>query len=572
MCKEAAAECSRLRQYTVFMSEPLPPYVTGLHWPVRVGQQLVRRLNMRDKLQLLCTAATSGSEVNLEAVVAMLQPVFFQECFQCSDWLTWPDFGGRRFPRSDPGVSAVMAGHPELLGWLQRHCPGLVDEEHVMLAAVQFGGLEQTKQAWAACSDSVSPYELLRRAAASSGEDAISKMEWIASLRPGLGLNTDVAVIAARTGDVHRLRWLLSRGCPIGTDGLEVLDSALRYADLAVVRWLVEDVGVPLPLSSEDETSSVRRWRAKLFEAAATSTSGLDKVWWLCGKGVAAPSTDMWCRMVKRSVAEGHEALGRYVLNCVGKLAGLGLGCGGVQVGSLAAAQMLAEFGVGRVELALCVAANAGNMGVTKWLIDAAVLPADALRKLDPFLAVMAWPSRKGLYDDEGLLQLIQTLVGLGWREWDVGRVVVDAAERGHHAVVQYLLHARPEYRPDWALLGAVARGGREPLLEWLVGQYPGCLVVVDGLESPYMRAAQRSDLGILSVLRRLQVPWGQGGLLAAAVWQGCEEPALRWLYAQGAPVGSVAEMKVALASRGSMSVEAVAWLCDAAKRVADDQ
>ncbi len=62
------------------------------------------------KLQLLCTAAASGSDVNLEVALALLQPSIFIELLHGKL--------RRSSAYSNPGVAAVEAGHPQLLGWL----------------------------------------------------------------------------------------------------------------------------------------------------------------------------------------------------------------------------------------------------------------------------------------------------------------------------------------------------------------------------------------------------------------------------------------------------------------------
>ncbi len=84
----------------------------------------MQQLAFRHKLQLMCTAAASGSEVNLEVALVLLQPSDFPR-LKGSD------------TSSDPGMAAVKAGHPQLLGWLLHHCPGLLCLEAVLEAAAR---------------------------------------------------------------------------------------------------------------------------------------------------------------------------------------------------------------------------------------------------------------------------------------------------------------------------------------------------------------------------------------------------------------------------------------------------
>ncbi len=110
---------------------------------------------------------------------------------------------------------------------------------------------------------------------------------------------------------------------------------------------------------------------------------------------------------------------------------------------------------------------------------------------------------------------------------------------RGDLALVQYLLPWHPWYRPGWEVLAAAAEGGCGALLEWLVEQHPGCLEGAGSGVSPYASAAARGDLGTLTTLRRLGVPWGAEDVVVQAVRERCSVPAMRWLEDQGAPAGS---------------------------------
>ncbi len=118
MSRDAAAALSKDPTCTASLSRPLPPHAVAR--AEEAGQQHVRQLPFRHKLQLLCTAAASGSEVNLEVAWELLQPSVFPEMLQRRNQFA------STCVFSDPGVAAVEAGHPHLLPWLVRHCPGLM--------------------------------------------------------------------------------------------------------------------------------------------------------------------------------------------------------------------------------------------------------------------------------------------------------------------------------------------------------------------------------------------------------------------------------------------------------------
>ncbi len=65
---------------TASLSEPLEAHAAA--WAVAARQQHVRQLPFWHKLQLLCTAAASGCEVNLEVALEVLQPSVFPELLQ----------------------------------------------------------------------------------------------------------------------------------------------------------------------------------------------------------------------------------------------------------------------------------------------------------------------------------------------------------------------------------------------------------------------------------------------------------------------------------------------------------
>ncbi len=138
---DAADALSGAQHCTASWSQPLPAH--AVPWALEAGQQHVRQMRFWHKPHLLCTAAASGSEANLEVALALLQPSVFPELLQ-----HWYNYLG-----PDVGVSAVRVGHPQLLGWLLRHCPGLSQPDSVLQAAAQHCDLEGLQVAFGALKD-----------------------------------------------------------------------------------------------------------------------------------------------------------------------------------------------------------------------------------------------------------------------------------------------------------------------------------------------------------------------------------------------------------------------------------
>ncbi len=555
---DAAAGLSNDPTCTASLSQPLPLH--AVPWAVEAGQQHVRQLPFRHKLRLLCTAAASGSEVNLKVAWALLQPSFFMERLRHSGW---------RRQRDDPGVAAVEAGHPQLLGWLLRRCPGLLDAQCVLEAAARHCDLAGLKLAWAVLKFGVSRdagQRLLEVAAESTSSDAVSKMEWLL-LQAGCKLGHGTAAAAAGSGDLGRLRWLRERGCP--TNIHRVLRSAVQHAELAVAQWLVDEGGCQLPSAGSDD----RTW-GKLALSAAESPDGLEKVLWLQQKGAPRPGVTSWRDLLQVSLQAGHVELGRHALAVVGPEALNGMDVAGVVMsGSIAAVELLFSAGLVDSGTAYDAVVDAGDLGMLSWLVRVAKLPAAELG----LSSVIAWWSINAPSDtaahSRGLVQAVQLLVvEAGCNGWDAKEVFTAAAERGDLALVQYLLQQTPEYRPGWEVLVAAAEGGCEALLEWLVEQHPGCMQSPGSGVSPYASAAARGDLGTLNALRRLGVPWGAGDVVVQALRDGCSAPAMHWLAEHGAPVGSCEAMEAALASAcaSDRSIEMAAWLRSLAAAAAE--
>ncbi len=566
---DAAACLSGPEHCTASLSQPLPPH--ALPWAVEAGQQHVRQLPFRHKLQLMCTAAVSGSEVNLEVALALLRPSIFPELLKSYDY-------GWAYkhvpPQANPGVSAVTAGHPQLLGWLLSQCPGLVGCDQVLEAAAKHCDLAGLQAAFRVLSGNRGGQGwILDAAAGSPTPDAVAKMEWL--LRVGgrrLQLTESTAAAAARSGDLGRLRWLRERGCPM--DSQDVLVEALWHADLAAVQWLVDEVGCSLPKTyhdDEDEDVAAERqlgrgW-GRLLNFAAMSPDGVDKVRWLLQRCGGQLQASHWERMAVAAAEEGRLEMVQYALPMLGPAEDISseLAFAAVESGCVPLVQVLHQAGVEFGPVAYVKAAEAGSLAMVRWLAcDAGVTEDVGLSGV-----VRCWPRGRTAAEDRELLKAVQLLVDEAGCLGGGGApgLVEAAAKRGDLALVQYLLQQlrqrRPRHQPAWGVGFAAAEGGCEALLEWLAEQHPGCLAVAPRGRSLYVPAAAAGDLGTLTTLRRLGVPWGAENVVASVVaWPGFVRAALHWLVEQGAPVGSRRDVQAVLNSLPDVAIRDVQdWL-----------
>ncbi len=566
---DAAATLSEPQHCTASLSQLLPPHAAP--WATEAGQQHMRQLPFRHKLQLLSTAAASGSEVNLEVALALLQPSVFPELLQ--RWV--------RYDGPDPGVAAVRAGHPQLLRWLLRHCPGLVHQQKALAAAARHCDLAGLQATWevlcSSCSGADRPPALdqvvLDQAAGSPSLDAVAKVQWVlASTGQGglCSLQESTAAAAARVGDLGRLRWLHDRGCPMR--GEDVLPSALRHADLAVAQWLVDEAGCQLP---EPGPEYGNEWKG-VFTAAVKGCDGVAKLRWLQENG--APTLNSIAEslpgLAVAAVRAGQmevllhlQAQSAGLLDLQGQAASPGLLWkleDGAMASGIRMAERLKQHGLALTVGAYTRAAAAGDAAVVRWLAMEARVPTAGL---DLVRVVHVWPRKVGAAHRRGLLTVVRLLVEeAGCSGWDGEAAVCAAAARGDLALVQYLHGYGQQWLEEQRSCGrvvcAAAEGGCEAVLEWVV-QQPGC-EGIPGDGFTYVGAAKNGDCGMVTALRRLGVPWGvQDVVLRALLW-GCHEPGLRWLVAQGAPVGRVEEVERAVAyvvGRTDWSAEDAEWL-----------
>ncbi len=522
---------------TASLSQPLPGHAAT--WALTALQQHARQLPCQYKAQLMDTAAASGCEVNLEVAWELMQQIKFP---------LFRRFDGEPQYRGSPGTAAVRAGHPHVLGWLIRHCPELLAPSNLLAVAAASCNRAGLQATWEAlrlgcgprtCTRPALDHWVLDSAARSSTPDALARVQWV--LTTGAGsclLSEGIAVSAACSGDLARLQWLQDQGCPVCSG--RVLRSALGCADLAVAQWLVDEAGCSLPGTG---AANHRRW-GRLLTAAAGSADGVAKWRWLRERGAPAldSSPELLHLVVHAAVCAGQVEAVRYLLSTLGPEKVLWMHTDtvareAIESGSIPLVDCLSQARCPLRPSAYEAAARSGSIAMIRWLKDVAGLSAAGQQHL-MLILVQAWPKWKPAHD-RGLLEAVQLVVHAGCQHWDAGAVVAAAARRGNLPLVQHLLQQQPAHRPDAKTLIAAVESGCEGLLQWLVGQYPGCVSDPWDGTSPYMHPAYCGDRAMLEALRQSGVPWGARDVVAQAVRQECRAPLLRWLVEQGAPVGS---------------------------------
>ncbi len=543
-CRDAR---DHLAGSTACLSQPLPPYAT--QWALAAGEQHVQHLPLVYKVRLVSTAAASGCETNVNVALALLQPSIIPGMLQSRGTLPFTGFR-----HGDPGVTAIETGHPELLGWLVHHCPGLMDFEYVLAAAARhcnLAGLQAAAQVlheWMVDSGSNAPLselmskQVLHSAVGSATPDAVAKVEWVLATGGGTcSLQEGTAAVACWHGKVSMMQWLQDRGCPMR--GSSVLACALEHADLAAVRKLVEEEGCSLP---EPEDAY---WDA-LLQAAAKSADGAAKLRWLQDHGAPLPALGGYLgdyrmkTVLLASMEAGHAEVVSHLLALPGWSAMLQRGPDLYgRVGSIPAGEVLLAAGARFLGLNY-----AADKGTVHWLVHQANAVIRGLHELEGLIE--RWPNRTPA-DSRDLLEAVQAVVGADTHGWDAfrpTRVLTLAARRGDRDLVQYLVEHLPHLgcELDEETLVAASWSGCVLLLEWLM-LHAGRLMRARRPSTPlYIPAAVNGDRATLTALRRLGVPWGAKDLVAKAVQNRCKRLALEWLVMLGAPVGAEADVRMA--------------------------
>ncbi len=568
VCRDAHREL-QADDCTASLVEPLPAWAHA--WAQEAGREPLRHMSFQRKVLLLCTAAASGSEVNLEVAWDVLLPSIFPELMRSKAILDLPD----------PGQAAVRAGHPQVLPWLVRHCPALLRPARILEGAANRCDLAGLRIAWEALQGETAVFQpflsqsVLDAAAGSATADAVAKMEWLlAEGRESCRLEESTANAAVRLGIAGRLRWLQARGCPMGG---KAVAHALEHADLAVVQWLVDEAGCELPAVPGGEGSD-ENWSPFLYDAVK-GADGFAKLRWLEERGCTLPDDSRSLQyMFEAAVKAGQEGAVRYLLSRMGPDAYRGaqsaqrlrdLSDAAARSGSIPVAELVRQAGCEFTTCSYRAAGMRGDVAMFRWLAREAGVSAADMCDGEVQKAIELWPCGKAAHLSD-LCEAMQLLKEAGlraeaqprnWRRNYVNKVLHTATKTGNPALAREVLLLGQSQ--DTSMAWAQADGGGEALLEFQAGQ-PGGL---DG-GSLYVRAAVNGDRGTLAALRRLGVPWGEQDTVVGAVWEHCGVPAVSWLLEQGAPVGSREEMDRAIERMGRWySSDTVALLRGVAAR-----
>ncbi|GLC44060.1 hypothetical protein PLESTM_001550400 [Pleodorina starrii] len=461
---------------TLRLSLPSPIHVFRERWG-RPGA--FRALSHKQRLQLLCLTAASGSVANLD-------------------------------------VALVSAG--------------LVLQCELLEAAAAAGQLDMCKVLRArGClwGDSLS-------AAAKAGHRHVC--EWL--LASGCPLDMYVVCSAAWGGREDLMQWLLTELLGRPNDGAydpnddvydpcwSMLRAAAEYLSLAALQRLWQQLmaghhGSELQQQLEQLGQADR---GSILAAAAESTTPdwQAKVEWL--EWLGCPRTALACDSAVRA-GNGDAAEERLQwLRGRGYPLSAGLADTAVREDNLAALRFLVEQAGVRPtgdQFPVTIAARDGHLTVLQYLhatglpVNTRVVAEEAARA--GHLPVVAW-----------------AVEVLGVAPADGADSLLDCAAASGNLELMAWLHVR-----GWALgptaIPNGADSGCKEALEWLVER--GCPFPVDG--GAYLRAAINGDLAMLRCLHRLGCPWGPPGelledcirnMVSVAVLQclldlGCPEP-----------------------------------------------
>ncbi len=557
--------CRRLREpllRTALFRLPLPQQAAmDPAWQPHLHRAF-QQLTFLSNLTSLSAAAASGSERNLELSWALLQPCI--------------SLGFEGTPSAeDTATAAVRHGHLHLLPWLLQHgC--LMNKHSVVLAAAEHCDLAGMQRVWEllGCSTHNLPsggpdqlHHCLAAAAGRSGCDAVAKLDWLLAChrslpRGGVGERTGAGVEeeeellaaaaagAATSGSLPVFRWLLQQHgqqllrsalgrttTVYGMNGMydvtwwtHVMARALSDGNMAVVDWLVREVGPPVRPAKPPE-------RAYLWESAAEG-GNLQAMRWLQRCGLPAGRGAM-----EAAAACGQLEAVRFLhQECGLTLRTRAVFCAAAGSGSVPLATWLLQAGCPMSRDAYGSAAGAGHGAMVTWLAREARCPWGRETQRDVLHEF--WSGTRdtsvgeGSSNDPQIEQAVWAMLDAGCPPGggtDRADSIGAAAQLGYLDLVRHLRDERGvAFAPG--TLAAAARGGCVPVVEWLVGA--GCRAGAGADNDPYLAAVTTSctaDVATLSCMHRLGVPC-HASVLLWAVDEGVSLRVLRWMVEQGAP------------------------------------
>ncbi len=555
----------------VRLSLPLPPSALDAAWQPHV-QRALHQLSERVKCELLPTAASSGSETNMELAWGLLRPSLFPELLPSHDTNAdssyYASFWGGCMLK-DPGQAAIAAGHAHLLPWLVRNrCPLYLEgvlgaaAAHLDLEGVHWamqllgGGPEPPGEQWIC--------RWMATAAARSGDAAIPKLAWLLSANEDDGMQEEqqkqkqpqsewerrrreeeqrrllceAALGAAEGGSLSVLQWLHGQRPDQQVLDLdqwsEVLSAALRHGHLHVADWVVDQEGLP------------RMWQWRKLSCDACSSGSMEPVRWLLRREVPVHGA-----AIEDAARAGNLEAVQLVCERFRTPLTVEVFCDAASSGSVPTATWLLQAGCPMGPRAYYIAAGKGSADMVVWLAREARCPWD-----DSTLAavISRWP----YFSNGALLPAVRALVEAGCPHGDgteAGSSTWHAAARGDLPLLRYL-HEELGLGFGPGMMEAAAKGGCEALLEWLMGA--GCKL---GSGYPYARAAAYGDLATLSCLHRLAVPFSDESWWREAD-KGGRTPlaACKWMVERGAQWCEEGAKKLVESGRVHVDEESLSW------------
>ncbi|PNH02074.1 Ankyrin repeat domain-containing protein [Tetrabaena socialis] len=497
--KATAAQFRGPQHTTVRLSLPVPHHAFVRRWG---SPDATRSLTVRQRKQLPCLTACSGSVANLEVLRAR------------------EDLAS---PMSNEVLEAAAgAGQLEVCRWLRQQ--GCAWDGCVPAAAARAGHKEVCE--WLLVEGCPFSAADAMAVAASAGHRAVC--EWL--LTHGCPEDMGAATAAARGGHVDLMDWLLAQtGAQSPGDVHGLMVAAAVGCDLPTLQRLYRTY---LDSRGEELDEDVQE---EIVKAAVGSLTAdwRDKVEWLEGRGCP--------RHVQACLKAATRVDGRERLRWLQRRGYLITGSVVIQAAAHGNADALGFLLAQDKELldeevagaATYYAAQGGHLAALKVLhAHGACIDHPCVSAAAAFghLPVVAWG-----------------VEALGAATALTADVCAFAASSGSTELLTWLHQHGCPWGPS--VFAAVAGWGSEEQLEWLVEH--GCPMGDNG--EPYQRALENNDMAMLHCLRRLGFPWGARGLTFTSAIQACHAStpflrtqlllALTWLVEQGCPVNwAVAE------------------------------
>ncbi|PNH08089.1 Ankyrin repeat domain-containing protein [Tetrabaena socialis] len=582
--KATAAQFRGLQHTTVRLSLPVPHHAFAWRWG---ASDATRSLNVRQRRQLPCLTACSGSIANLEVLLArddLTSPLNFLVSeaaagagqLEVCRWL-----GQQGCPRrGGESCDAAEAGHKAVCEWLLvpgRSVDGMAEIAAASAARGGHVGLMDRLLTWTAvaqepddgwgllveavaagcdlptlqrvhhtCLDrpgaqlpDAEQVEVVRSAAASLTADWRDKVEWLEG--QGYPRTDSVCTEAAERDDgPDRLAWLQQRGYPLTA---YVAYAAAAHGNVSSLEFLLAQ-GVQL--SGE---------RAVGVTSRAASGGHLAAL-----KVLHAHGTPMNDQTVVQAAMNGARPVVAWLLEELGSAVVLTASMFAAAAGS-GSAELLAwlhQHGCPWDASVFAAAAGSGSEEQLEWLVEHGCpmgvewLEGQGYPRTDSVCTEaaerddgpdrLAWLQQRGYpltayvayaAAAHGNVSSLEFLLAQGVQlsgERAVG-VTSRAASGGHLAALK-VLHAHGTPMNDQTVVQAAMNGAR-PVVAWLLEELGSAVVLT---ASMFAAAAGSGSAELLAWLHQHGCPW-DASVFAAAAGSGSEEQ-LEWLVEHGCPMG----------------------------------